>query len=166
MSIELRDVTPADYRAVVDMNNAAVPAVSETSLDGIAWFAGVSKYFKIAIDRDRLCGFLIALTPDVQGYASENFRWFQARYDDFIYVDRIVVAESARGAGLGQRFYDDLERNARGRANRITCEVNIRPPNEGSLRFHVRQGFLQVGTQETEGGKKTVSLLVKQLAND
>ena len=164
MPIALRDVTPADFAAVVALNNEAVPAVSEASLESIAWFAGVSSYFKVAIADDRLCGFLIALTSDVQGYASENFRWFQSHYDDFVYVDRIVVAADARSTGLGKRFYDDLERHARGRAGRITCEVNTRPPNEGSLRFHARQGFRAVGAQDTEGGKKTVSLLSKQLS--
>jgi predicted GNAT superfamily acetyltransferase len=161
VSIELRDVTPADFPALVAMNRAAMPAVSEASLEDMAWFAGVSVYFKVAAEADALHGFLIALTPDVQGYPSDNFRWFQAHYDDFVYVDRIVVAGAARGRGLGQRFYEDLERFARGRATRITCEVNTRPRNDGSLRFHARLGFHEVGTQDTEGGKKTVSLLSK-----
>jgi predicted GNAT superfamily acetyltransferase len=162
--IELRDVTPADFPAIVELNNEAVPAVSESSLESIAWFAGVSSYFKVAIRDERLCGFLIALTPDVQGYPSENFHWFQSHYDNFVYVDRIVVAAGTRSTGLGKRFYEDLERHARRGAGRITCEVNTRPPNEGSLRFHARQGFREVGTQDTEGGKKTVSLLSKELA--
>ena len=42
MSIDLRDVTPADYPALVAMNRAAMPAVSDASLEDIAWFAGVS----------------------------------------------------------------------------------------------------------------------------
>lgn len=135
MPIELRDVVPADLPVLVDMDRAAMPAVSEAALEDLAWFAGVAAYFKVAVEAGALRGFLIALLPDVQGYASENYRWFQARYDDFVYVDRIVVAEPARGRGLGQRFYADLERFARGRATRITCEVNTRPRNDGSLRI-------------------------------
>ncbi|NNE42793.1 MAG: GNAT family N-acetyltransferase, partial [Gemmatimonadetes bacterium] len=50
-----------------------------------------------------------------------------------------------------------------GRAPMITCEVNTRPRNDGSLRFHARLGFREVGTQETEGGAKAVSLLEKRL---
>lgn len=45
----------------------------------------------------------------------------------------------------------------------VTCEVNIRPPNPESLAFHDRQGFVEVGTQETEDGRKTVSLRAKSL---
>jgi predicted GNAT superfamily acetyltransferase len=161
VSIELRDVTPADFPALVEMNRAALAAVSEASLEDMAWFAEVAVYFKVAAEGDAVHGFLIALTPDVQGYPSENFRWFQARYDDFVYIDRIIVAEGARGRGLGQRFYEDLERFARGRATRITCEVYTRPRNDGSLRFHARLSFHEVGTLDIGGGKKTVSLLSK-----
>jgi len=45
----------------------------------------------------------------------------------------------------------------------MTCEVNLRPPNEGSMHFHQRLGFRQVAEQESEGGTKTVALLVRQL---
>ena len=45
----------------------------------------------------------------------------------------------------------------------MTCEVNLRPPNPGSMAFHRAMGFDEVGTQNTEGGSKTVSLLVKRL---
>jgi predicted GNAT superfamily acetyltransferase len=162
--IELRDVTPADLPAVVDLNRAAVDALSEASLEDMAWFARVAVYFKVAVEGDALLGFLIAFTPHVQGYPSENYRWFQARYDDFVYVDRVVVAEQARGRGLGRRFYEDLERFAQGRATRITCEVYLRPRNDGSLRFHAQLGFHEVGTLDIKGGTKTVSLLCKPVS--
>jgi len=45
----------------------------------------------------------------------------------------------------------------------MTCEVNIRPPNESSMRYHEMHGFVQVATQETEGGLKKVALLEKKL---
>jgi predicted GNAT superfamily acetyltransferase len=35
--------------------------------------------------------------------------------------------------------------------------------NEGSLRFHHRIGFVEVGQQDTDGGTKRVSLLAKPL---
>lgn len=162
VTMEIRDVTAADLPVVVEMNRAAMPAVSDASLEDMAWYAEHAAYFKVATDGDALCGFLIAFTPGAS-YGSENYRWFQARYADFVYVDRIVVADGARGRGLGQRFYEDVERFALGRATRITCEVNIRPRNEGSLRFHSRLGFEEAGTQDTEGGKKAVALLVKPL---
>jgi hypothetical protein len=44
----------------------------------------------------------------------------------------------------------------------LTCEVNLRPPNEGSLRFHRRLGFREVGRQETPYGA-LVTLLALDL---
>jgi len=45
----------------------------------------------------------------------------------------------------------------------ITCEVNLKPKNDESLLFHKKYGFEQVGTQETDGGKKEVSLMVYKI---
>lgn len=38
-------------------------------------------------------------------------------------------------------------------------EVNVDPPNPGSLRFHDRLGFTEVGRQATKGDTVTVALL-------
>ena len=43
--------------------------------------------------------FLLAFDQDAD-YDSPNFLWFRARYPRFVYVDRIVVAESARRTWL------------------------------------------------------------------
>ncbi len=45
----------------------------------------------------------------------------------------------------------------------MTCEVNLRPPNAGSLTYHEIHGFVRVATQETEGGRKEVALMEKRL---
>jgi hypothetical protein len=41
----------------------------------------------------------------------------------------------------------------------VTAEVNMEPPNPGSLAFHHRLGFREVGQQDTYGGSVRVSLL-------
>ena len=142
----------------------AIPHVSELQYPAVREFWETAPYFKVARDAfdGGLRGFLIALTPEAE-YASPNFRWFQAHYQNFCYVDRIVVAPEARGQGLGQVFYHDLQTVSRATARRLTCEVNLDPPNEGSMRFHARFGFVEVGQQNTEHGSKTVCLMVKEL---
>ena len=77
-----------------------------------------------------------------------------------MYVDRIVIDPSFQHKGLGLAFYDNLEKFCQGQTPIITCEVNLKPKNYGSLLFHKKYGFKQVGTQETDGGEKEVSLLV------
>ena len=51
--------------------------------------------------------FLIALDQDAS-YRNPNFDWFKDSRESFIYIDRIIVAASARGQGIARILYDDL----------------------------------------------------------
>lgn len=98
--------------------------------------------------------YLIAFAPGA-AYDSPNFRWFEARRRDFIYVDRVVVAARSRGKGLARLLYEDLSVRANEVGARvIACEVNIDPPNHGSDAFHARMGFTQVGGALLANGKR------------
>src|SRR5437016_795621 len=93
-----------------------------------------------------LDAFLLAFDQDAR-YDSPNFLWFCARYPRFVYVDRIVVASSARGRGHARRLYDDLfEQAIAAGHDRVVCEVNSQPPNPASDAFHAALGFVEVGT--------------------
>jgi predicted GNAT superfamily acetyltransferase len=65
-----------------------------------------------------------------------------------------------QGKGFGAALYREVEN--RSTAPLFTLEVNVVPPNEGSLRFHRREGFVEVDRLETRPGK-VVSLMVKNL---
>jgi hypothetical protein len=87
-------------------------------------------------------------------YDSDNFLWFRARYARFVYVDRVIVAASARGGGLARVLYEDLFARARAAGHdRVVCEVNSDPPNPGSDAFHARLGFIEVGNALIGNGK-------------
>jgi uncharacterized protein len=110
--------------------------------------------------------FLLAFDQDAR-YDNVNFEWFRARYPRFVYVDRIVVAASARGRGSARRLYRDLfERATRARHDRIVCEVNIIPPNPASDAFHAALGFVEVGAASLDNGSRTVRYLSCRLAQD
>jgi predicted GNAT superfamily acetyltransferase len=111
----------------------------------------------------RLDAFLIALDQDGH-YDSPNFLWFRSRYARFVYVDRIVVAASARGMGCARRLYADLfDRAAEAGHDRIVCEVNQRPPNLASDAFHAALGFVEIGSASIHNGSKTVRYLTRAL---
>jgi hypothetical protein len=160
--MQLSDITQADLGAVLALNEASVPHVNRIDLDQMRWFASNAFYFRVAHVDGKFAGFLIGLRPGLD-YGSENYRWFCDHYDDFGYVDRVAVDESARRFGVASRLYDDFASRLRGHVDCMTCEVNIRPPNKSSMRFHKTHGFAQVATQETEGGSKKVALLEKRL---
>lgn len=160
--MQIRDVDPAELEAVHDLNQASVPHVSSISLAEMQWFADNAHYFRIARIEDALSGFLIGLRPGLD-YASPNYGWFSDNYGDFGYVDRVAVAKSARRKGVASALYLDFATTLAGTVPVLTCEVNIRPPNESSMRYHEMHGFVRVATQETEGGSKEVALLEKRL---
>ena len=106
--------------------------------------------------------FLLAFDQNAD-YDSPNFLWFRARFDRFVYVDRIVVTLAARGRGHARRLYDELFEKAKGDGHeRVVCEVNTQPPNPGSDAFHAALGFVEIGTASIHGGAKTVRYLERR----
>lgn len=160
MPVELRPYVPADLDALVAINDGASPAVPVTPAAELAALIGMSRLALVADDGE-VAGFVVALAPG-EDYASENYAWFSARSQRFLYVDRIVLAPRLQGQGIGPRLYAAVEEAARADgATEITCEVNLRPPNPGSLAFHARLGFAEVGRQQTKGGTTEVALLAR-----
>ncbi len=153
-----------DLKHLLELNQQALPHVNDVSLEEMAWFTRNCAYFRALSDDSGPLGFLGAMDPACD-YSSLNFRWFKERYPSFIYIDRIVVSDRARRMGVATRLYSDLADFALGMAPLLACEVNLRPANPVSLRFHESLGFREVGQQDTEGGKKTVCLMVKELGN-
>ena len=79
------------------------------------------------------------------------------------YVDRIAIDAPARGQRIGEALYQAVFAVCAGRYDAIGCEVNRLPPNPGSLRFHKRLGFEEVGGQAFVPGEKEVIYLERKL---
>ncbi len=162
MEFVISDVTAADLVAVLALNESEVPHLGTVDIEQMRWFASNATYFRVAKTEQQLAAFLVGLRPGTD-YGSLNYRWFCDRYEEFAYIDRVAVAAFARRHGLASRLYDDFAAAMPGSVNVMSCEVNIRPPNDESMRFHTRLGFGEVGTQVTDNGSKEVALLLKDL---
>jgi uncharacterized protein len=156
--VAIRDLTTADAGWFLALNNAAVPHVNALGAADLATMLGEAALAWAVVAENEPVGGLIAFAPGAP-YTSANYLWFQDRYDGFLYIDRVVVDPARRGQGLGQEIYRHAIDTARRRGVMLCCEVNERPSNPGSMRFHERFGFAPAGRQETEGGKKSVVLL-------
>jgi len=156
----IRDFVPDDLESVWRLNEAAVDAVSSVTREQMLALVDMSRDVLVVSERDEIVGFCNTFDPGAD-YRSINYRWFSERYDEFIYLDRIVIAEPHRNRGIGALLYGEIERRmvAASKPQHLLCEVNFSPPNEGSLRFHRRLGFLPVGYQESKPG-----LIVEMLA--
>ena len=162
MPHSIRPLLPRDAAQVLLLNNAAVPAVNildPASLTALLAESALAVAVTTDADPETVLGFTIVFAADAD-YASENYRWFAERSREFRYVDRIVVAEQARGQGLGEQLYGAIFAAADAAAAVVVfCEVNLEPANPGSLAFHSRLGFAQIGRQPTKNGTVVVALL-------
>lgn len=163
--VRIEPLREVDLPAVLVLNNDAVPATSELTLDGLTRLWSMASY-ALGVRREGtadVIGFCLNFDPGAD-YESLNYRWFADRYESFTYLDRIVVHPDYRNGGIGAAIYEDLEQRIGGRVPWLFCEVNVKPMNDASLRFHHRIGFVEVGQQDTDGGNKRVSLLAKRLS--
>ena len=135
MNFTISNTIADELPDILKMNQEALPAVSSVSIEDMKHFLNIVDYFRTLKVENKIAGFLIALSPG-KDYSSLNYKWFEKTYNSFMYVDRIVIDTNYHRNGLGTSFYNDLETFSIGKSSRITCEVNIRPKNKGSMVFH------------------------------
>lgn len=161
--IKFRNVRIDDLKHLLELNQSNLPHVGSIMQSDMEHLHSQAIYFRVAEFNDQTAGFLIAFDPEAD-YTSLNFLWFKKHYPAFVYIDRIIIAAEARRKSIAYSLYRDLEHFAEERKIPLmACEYNLRPKNDISRQFHQRYGFNEVGTQETEKGKKTVSLQIKQV---
>jgi len=164
MAIAIRDVRENELDSVVALNNAAGATILPLDAARMREFFQEAAYFRVAEADGHLAGFLIALREDAR-YSSPNFLWFHERYPQFLYIDRIVVAQRYRGIGLGRVFYADVISYAEVRVPLLACEVFLEPRDDVSVLFHGTYGFQEVGQQTMAGVDRRVALLAKDLCS-
>jgi uncharacterized protein len=164
---ELHSITDADASPAAPLGETLL-VLNNAHAQELSWLEPerlqhLVKQAFVARRIGNLDAFMLALDQDAQ-YDSPNFLWFRARYPRFVYVDRIVVASTARGRGCARRLYHDLfEHAVRAGHERVVCEVNARPPNPESDAFHAALEFVEVGSASIHNDSKTVRYLSRAL---
>ena len=156
----LRTIDDRDVTWILALNGANEEATSPLDAPHLRLMLGDAFHARAANATD---GFVIPFDQS-SAYQSENYLWFRERYPRFVYVDRIIVAASARRTGLARALYEHVFDAAR-RAGRQTVggEVNVVPPNPASDAFHDSLGFVEVGRATIANGK-TVRYIIKDLS--
>jgi len=162
----IRDYELTDLPSLLEINQAGVPGVSSETLETLKTWINLSTVFVAADEKNTPLGFLTLIEPGTESYDSQNLRWFETYIDrtgrDLVYVDRIAVAETARGQSIGQHLYEAAFERFEDRGE-IGCEINISPPNPGSMRFHTRLEFRQIGTRSYGNEGNAVAYYVRNL---
>lgn len=160
--LSIRRAETPDLSALLRLNEAAVPGVNSLTEPELAELIEQSAATFVALQAGTVVGFLLLL-PEGLDYASLNYAWISQRYDRFCYVDRVAVAPEMRGRGVGRELYRVALTDLPGYRDVLLCEVNLEPPNPGSVRFHKALGFEEVGQRWLQDRSKGVVYLARAL---
>ena len=151
----IRIITPKDLELIYEWNESTVPKVNSLTFEefSLQSINCTYSYIQYSSDSDPV-GFIF-LYDEKTEYNSLNYLYFKNRYQNFLYVDRIIVAKEHQKKGYGQQLYDFVIDTHK--PDIFCCEVNITPPNRESLSFHQKYGFKEIGQQTVYN--KVVSLL-------
>ncbi|HWK63379.1 MAG TPA: GNAT family N-acetyltransferase [Rhizobiaceae bacterium] len=158
--LPIERVSAPDEPAILALNNEHAAELSWLEPERLSYLIGQAFHTRRI---GRLEAFLMAFDQNAS-YDSPNYLWFRSRYPRFVYVDRVVVANAARGRGHARRLYSDLfDVAAKVGHTMVTCEVNAEPPNPASDAFHAALGFSEVGDAVIHGGAKSVRYFVRRI---
>lgn len=159
--LRIRPIVDTDLDTLLEINAANVPAVGAVDLARLRYLIEESALALVVLDDGVLAGFCLVIGPG-STYDSVNYTWFMEHHPTSLYLDRVAFDASFQGRGLGGALYDEIDRRMRAdfaHADALTLEVNVDPPNEQSLRFHAKRGFVEVGRQMSKGIE--VSLMLR-----
>lgn len=156
--MELRELAQHDVASMWSINEQGLPGTGQVSKQEMAHLLNLSTLSLGVFREAELLGFVICLPPQTS-YGSLNYAWFNQRFEAFLYVDRIAVAHEHQGQGIGSMLYERVIASSHELAVPVAAEVNLSPPNPGSLRFHERFGFEEIG--ELHHKEKSVLMFLR-----
>lgn len=92
-------------------------------------------------NNDQLQGFMLGMASgrDLEHF---SYQWFMTRYDNFLYVDRVVINTSSQGNALATAMYEEARFWARENGiDKIVCQVHDRPPSPEAHALLKQLGF-------------------------
>lgn len=146
----IRSIEYPDHDQILDLNQGALHAVGPLEHEDLALLVKQADQAIVADADGEVAGFVITLPPDAD-YDSSRFRWFQKRYDEFVYLDRVIVSPDHRREGVGSELYEQLPDD-------VPVALEVYETNDASLAFHESMGFEPVGKLE-HNGKVNVMML-------
>jgi uncharacterized protein len=152
-------MTDADIPTVLALNQPVSAMTSVLDAQRLGQLLAWSAYPRVVECDGEAAAFVLTFQSGAP-YDSSYFGWFADRYDSFLYLDRIVVAEAYRRQGIGRFTYDAMEELATP-LGRLVCEVNLEPRNDASIAFHAGRGYVEVGKVSSAG--RVSAMLAKEL---
>lgn len=154
--MEIRELSGSDVQKMWEINEQGLPGTGKVDEQGLLNLLEYSEISVGAYEDGELLGYVICLPPATE-YGSLNYAWFNENMADFLYVDRIAVAQIHRDKGIGSRLYSHIIEYS---GKQIAAEVSLNPPNLASMRFHGRFDFEKIG--ELHHNTYSVNLMLRK----
>lgn len=140
----IRQILAKDIETILELNAISVNVLSPMDNTKLQHLIASSALSVVVEEANQVAGFMLAFTQGAD-YDSVNYQWFSQHYDEFLYIDRIVVSEQFRGRGIASTLYQYLVDWATEHAlPSIFAEIDVLPPNQPSLLFHQKWGFKEL----------------------
>lgn len=161
MNYHIRDATLQDFDIISEINQEALPYVSELDISEFSRLIELCEYSKVIESHNEVVAYVFALGKGLE-IDEVEYNWFCENIsDNFLYIDQVAVKSLWKGMGCGRLLYKDLESYAVvNKTTALVCEVNYKPLNQCSMDFHKSLGFSKITQIEARG--MIVSLFEKR----
>ncbi|MEQ1873733.1 MAG: GNAT family N-acetyltransferase [Ilumatobacteraceae bacterium] len=146
-------MTPDDLARAVEINQGNLSDVDSITIEDLGRVLADSKIALVAVEPEgSVVGFCLIIDSSC-GYLSDRAAWATATAKSGLHIDRVVFDMNFSGYGLGLALYNELDRLIiESGATTLTSLVRVEPPNEHSVFFHNKRGFVEIG-RSTFGGQ-------------
>ena len=93
MKLEIKTLAKTDVDTIWAINEEGLPGTGKVSRNEIIALLDFASLAVGAYSSGKLVGFVVCLPPKTE-YGSLNYAWFNQRYNEFLYVDRIAVRQN------------------------------------------------------------------------
>ena len=130
-------------KSFIKLNNSYSPFLGPLdSIDQTKNLLNMSLYTLVVMDQDIVKGFCVVFKEN-SDYGSENYKYFNKKHKEFLYIDRIGISGDLKQKGIGTSMYNYIFNNNENHVP-VCAEVNSIPLNEASISFHIRLGFKDI----------------------
>ena len=140
---DLKNCIESELKEVYVLNQSLTPKLGALKdIQHLKRLINMSECSKGLKMRGKIAAFMICFREDSE-YESKNYLYFNRKYKEFLYVDRIGVSKDLENNGLGSILYKYIIENF-GENMKICAEINTKPMNKESILFHEKHDFKRI----------------------
>ena len=140
---DLKNCLETELDEIYALNQSLTPMLGALKdIQHLKRLISMSKCSKGLKIKGTIAAFMICFRENSE-YESKNYLYFNRKYKEFLYVDRIGVSKNLENTGLGSILYKYIIENF-GEDLKICAEINTKPMNKKSIIFHEKHDFKRI----------------------